>query len=252
MNRIARHLHHGNDDSSPRRANQEGPPAEDPVVRQYRYLLRTAPADALEAAHVEALNALEPPDRAVVLSTVQTVLVAGLRLGPNDTAALAHLISTGERRVPGALLTSYPDVVRNKLGANVIHSEAAFGLFSGYAGWDGADPPRNQDTDDSPYAEQWHEGQDTPAKYRGLAAAPPTPKASSATSHVRRRGNDGTQDVTFDFCAANNAARARRDGCRQVRGLDVPRPWRTQPRSSFGRLRRNWCLCRSESFSHTP
>jgi hypothetical protein len=28
---------------------------EDPVVREYRYLLRTAAADALEAAHTEAL-----------------------------------------------------------------------------------------------------------------------------------------------------------------------------------------------------
>ena len=31
---------------------------EDVVVRQYRFLLRTAPADALEMAHVEALSGL--------------------------------------------------------------------------------------------------------------------------------------------------------------------------------------------------
>ena len=48
-----------------------GTDAEDPVVRQYRFLLRTAPSDALEAAHAEALPTLEPHTRAAVLAAVQ-------------------------------------------------------------------------------------------------------------------------------------------------------------------------------------
>ena len=146
-------------------------------MRQYRYLLRTAPADALEAAHVEALKALEPGDRLMVLETVQRVLVAGLRLGPGDIGKLSHLVVTGERRAPGALLTSCPDVVLNRLAALVIHTEAAFGLFAGYASWDGVEPAADPSTDDSPFAEHWHEGHDAPAVYRGLGGSAANPES---------------------------------------------------------------------------
>jgi hypothetical protein len=159
VNRIIRrlpHLSHGDRESE--RANQEAVPAEDPVVRQYRFLLRTAPADALEAAHLEALRALEASDRLVVLSTVQTVLVAGLRLGADDVHPLAHLVTSGERRVPGALLANCPERVLRRLAGKVIHSEAAFGLFSGYAGWDGAEPePSPDDADMAGWDEHWHQ-----------------------------------------------------------------------------------------------
>lgn len=146
-------------------------------MRQYRFLLRTAPTDALEAAHVEALKALEATDRLAVLETVQRVLVAGLRLGPGEIGKLAHLVITGERRAPGALLTSYPDVVLKRLASLVIHSEAAFGLFGGYASWDGAEPPADPSTDDSPFAEHWHEGHDAPAVYRGLGGSAANPES---------------------------------------------------------------------------
>lgn len=133
-------------------------PAEDPVVRQYRFLLRTAPVDALEAAHVEALGALEADDRLAVLGTVQSVLVAGLRLGVDDVRAVAHLVTSGERRVPGALLTSCPQPVLRRLADKVIYSEAAFGLFGGYAGWDGAEPEPSPDVADmAGWDEHWHQ-----------------------------------------------------------------------------------------------
>lgn len=128
------------------------------MVRQYRFLLRTAPVDALEAAHVEALGALQTSDRLVVLGTVQTVLVAGLRLGVDDVHALAHLVTSGERRVPGSLLTNCPARVLQRLAAKVIYSEAAFGLFGGYAGWDGAEPePPRDDADMAGWDERWHQ-----------------------------------------------------------------------------------------------
>ena len=52
-------------------AHTPGDRVEDPVIRQYRFLLRTAPLDALEAAHVEALTPMAPEVRAAVLSGVQ-------------------------------------------------------------------------------------------------------------------------------------------------------------------------------------
>jgi hypothetical protein len=71
---------------------------EDQTVRQYRFLLRTAPMDALLAAHHEALDRLPDDTRVRVLTAVQDGLVAGHRLGPGDTVAMARLVSIGERR----------------------------------------------------------------------------------------------------------------------------------------------------------
>jgi hypothetical protein len=113
---------------------------EDPVVRQYRFLLRTAPGDALDAVHREALEALPSDDRRAVLRTVQEQLVAGLRLDADDVPALARLVVLGERRSPGAVLRHADPPVLRRLAEAALASEAAFGLLTGYAAWDGADP----------------------------------------------------------------------------------------------------------------
>ncbi|KQZ90062.1 hypothetical protein ASD62_12900 [Phycicoccus sp. Root563] len=114
--------------------------AEDPVERQYRYLLRTAPTDALEEAHVEALEAVTEQVRDAVLRTVQDALVAGQRLTTGDRRAIARLVTAGERRAPGVFLAACPAGPRRRLADAVVASEAVFGLFTGYAAWDGADP----------------------------------------------------------------------------------------------------------------
>ena len=121
---------------------------EDQAVRQYRFLLRTAPADALQAAHHEALDQLDEGQRALVLAAVRQGLVAGQRLAPGDTGAIARLVSIGERRDPRAFLDVCDPTALHALAAAVIHAEAAFGLFSGYAAWDGSDPaPRDAGVD---------------------------------------------------------------------------------------------------------
>jgi hypothetical protein len=134
---------------------------EDQTVRQYRYLLRTAPGDALEAAHVDALAAMDPVHRATILRTVQTELVAGAHLHEDDIPPLAHLVVLGERRSPGALTTSVPASALAALAHAVINSEPAFGLFSGYALWDGVDPQPPPEHDDSEYGERWHASKET-------------------------------------------------------------------------------------------
>lgn len=113
---------------------------EDPVVRQYRYLLRSAPPDAMESAHRESLPRLSDADRAAVLTAVQTGLVTGQRLTPEAVPKIAHLLVTGEHRDPGAFLRACPQASLQALARTVIHSEAVFGCFGGYATWDGADP----------------------------------------------------------------------------------------------------------------
>ncbi len=117
-----------------------GDRVEDPVVRQYRFLLRTAPLDALEAAHVEALTPMAPEVRAAVLTGVQEGFVAGGRLGPDDVRAVSRLLARGERRTPGGFLRAVDSATLDTLAAAVVASEAVFGLFGGYAAWDGAEP----------------------------------------------------------------------------------------------------------------
>jgi hypothetical protein len=161
---------------------QEG--AEDQEVRQYRFLLRTAPADALEAAHVEGLSAVGSEIREVVLRTVQSELVAGSHLQPDDAVPLAHLVTLGERRSPGVLTRAMPTPTLNVLARAVIGAEAAFGLFGGYADWDGRDPERPLERDDSEYGESWHSDQlhaDDTAVWRagsGSGWLPPSPRSS--------------------------------------------------------------------------
>jgi len=130
--------------------------AEDPAVRQYRYLLRTAPQDALEAAHVDALSSVGPQHRETVLRTVQEELVAGAHLHADDVRPLAHLVTLGERRSPGALTSSIPEPALSELARAVIESEPAFGLLTGYASWDGIDPEPPVEHSESEYGERWH------------------------------------------------------------------------------------------------
>ena len=121
---------------------------EDQTVRQYRYLLRTSPLDALQAAHHEALEHLDEEHRALVLAAVREGLVAGQRLSPGDIGAMARLVSIGERRDPRTFLDACAPAVLHALAHAVINAEAAFGLFAGYAAWDGIDPePRDAGVD---------------------------------------------------------------------------------------------------------
>ena len=117
-----------------------GAQPKDQNVRQYRYLLRTAPLDALQAAHHEALDHLAEGQRALVLTAVRDGLVAGQRLTTDATAAIARLVSIGERRDPRAFLDACDPGALRALADGVNHAEAAFGLFAGYAAWDGVDP----------------------------------------------------------------------------------------------------------------
>jgi hypothetical protein len=150
----------------------DGPDLEDLVVRQYRYLLRTAPADALEAAHVQALSELGDNARAAVLRAVQTALVCGLRLSFEQRRELAHLITLGERRAPGAFLGALEEHWRRELADHVVLAEASFGLFGGYAAWDGSEPDRPQEGwPDDEFAEPWHAALH-PVYYRGYHGGP--------------------------------------------------------------------------------
>lgn len=113
---------------------------ENPKVRQYRYLLRTAPVDALEAAHADGLSRLTSPQRDAVLLVVQQALLVGNRLRSDDVSAVGHLITSGERRNPRSFIRACESTLLQDLAHGVITSEAVSGLCGGYGDWDGADP----------------------------------------------------------------------------------------------------------------
>ena len=154
---------------------------EDPVVRQYRYLLATSPVDALQAAHHEALEGLSDSGRRAVLQAVQQAFVAGGRLLPEDTAAVARLLVRGERRMPGEFRSACEPQVLQALAEGVVASDAVFGLLARYDDWDGedrepADPGvdyggvSGRDTD--PVAEAWAHARAFGSGQFGIGAGP--------------------------------------------------------------------------------
>ena len=87
--------------------------------------------------------------------------MAGAHLRPDDIRPLAHQVTLGERRSPQVLTSSIPEPALRELAQAVIDSEPAFGLFAGYASWDGVDPTPPEDHDDSEYGERWHTAKGT-------------------------------------------------------------------------------------------
>lgn len=146
---------------------------EDPVVRQYRYLLRTAPADALIAVNAEALGILGEADRRAVLTIVQEQLVAGGRLTEGQVPAIARLVSLGERRQPGALVHHLEAPTLLRLAQAALDTEAAFGLLNGYAAWDGKDPEPPTDAElEKEFGSRWHDARLNPGATLSGAIGP--------------------------------------------------------------------------------
>jgi hypothetical protein len=93
----------------PRRPDHEAAgatSADEQAVARYRYLLRTAPPEAIEQAHAEAFARLTPEQRAQVLQRLGENLPAGERLGDprqSDPERLARLATRAEIRRPGTL-----------------------------------------------------------------------------------------------------------------------------------------------------
>ena len=123
-----------------RRRVEEPPPVEPAHLRAYRVLLRTAPPEALDRLHRDALRALDPAVRAIVLRTVQERLLTGRELTVDDVRPLARLLTAGEARTPGILLSAYGEVAHERLARAVLRRAAETDLLDGYDAWDGAEP----------------------------------------------------------------------------------------------------------------
>lgn len=73
------------------------------AIERYRYLLRTAPPESIEAVHAEAFARLTPDQRAQVYRTLAEQAPAGERLVSDDPQALARAATRQELRAPGSM-----------------------------------------------------------------------------------------------------------------------------------------------------
>ena len=76
------------------------------ALARYRYLLRTAPPEAIEQAHAEAFAQLTPEQRAQALQQLSQEVPPSERggtAGQSDPQALARLATRAEMRQPGTL-----------------------------------------------------------------------------------------------------------------------------------------------------
>ncbi len=104
----------GIEDSKPRRASEQpsglspAQSSEERAIEQYRYMLRTAPPETIEAAHAEAFAKLTPEQRQRVLGElVQSAPPAeraSVESTPlDDPRALARVATRAETRAPGSV-----------------------------------------------------------------------------------------------------------------------------------------------------
>lgn len=96
--------------SRPAAAPQSTPPLpsdDDKAIARYRYLLNTAPPEAIEQAHAEAFAQLTPEQRRQVLQQLARVTPESerpvLERSANDPQALARAATRAEMRQPGVL-----------------------------------------------------------------------------------------------------------------------------------------------------
>lgn len=87
-------------------APQSGPSQSDEAaIRRYRYLVQTAPPDAIERAHEEAFAQLTPEQRREVVRSLSSSLPAYERAGASgdDPKSVARLATRAEMRQPGTI-----------------------------------------------------------------------------------------------------------------------------------------------------
>jgi hypothetical protein len=82
-------------------ANRPG--SDEAAIERYRYLLRTAPPDAIEQAHAEAFAQLTPDQRRQVLQGLSGDVPPQERATSDDPRALARMATRAEMRRPGTL-----------------------------------------------------------------------------------------------------------------------------------------------------
>ena len=100
------------------------------AIERYRYLLRTAPPDAIERAHEEAFAQLTPEQRGQVLREFSTQVDAS-EVTSDDPKSLARTATRAEMRQPGTIERTFGGAGVPGLGSMFLSTLA--GAFVGSA-----------------------------------------------------------------------------------------------------------------------
>jgi hypothetical protein len=131
------------------------------ALERYRYMLRTAPPEALEQAHAEAFARLSPEQRRQVLVELTQAAPPGERMAaqstsPEDPRALGRLATRTEMRQPGFMERTFGGGFGGSLlgsfamgfvGSMVAHS--FFSALDGFAPEEAPTQPEHLGDDDA-------------------------------------------------------------------------------------------------------
>ncbi|CAN5515820.1 hypothetical protein BH09CHL1_BH09CHL1_31830 [soil metagenome] len=107
------------------------PLSDEQAVERYRYLLRTAPPEAIEEAHAEAFAQLTPEQRRLVLEGLNNDAPVGERTDRDDPKSLARMATRAELQRPGTMERNFRG---NTGGMPGMGGFMAGSLFSTIAG----------------------------------------------------------------------------------------------------------------------
>jgi hypothetical protein len=113
----------GQDASASSRA-ASGELTDEQALERYRYLVRTAPPDAIEQAHEEAFAKLTPEQRRLALRDLSAAVPEHERTGGDDPRSLARMATRAERNRPGTVERAFGGGA-GMLGGTLLGSFAA-------------------------------------------------------------------------------------------------------------------------------
>jgi hypothetical protein len=95
--------------SQPQNQAQDQPLTDEQAIERYKYMLRTAPPDAIEQAHEEAFAKLTPEQRRLALEQLSAAIPEYERTGEqrDDPRTLARMATRAEARQPGTLVNIF-------------------------------------------------------------------------------------------------------------------------------------------------
>ncbi|MGR2751536.1 hypothetical protein [Agromyces arachidis] len=104
------------------------------AIERYRYLLRTAPPESIEAVHAEAFAKLTPEQRQQVFRSLAEQAPEGERIVSDDPSELARAATRQELRRPGSMERAFAGAQggpASASGAGVRGAGPSFGSMVG-------------------------------------------------------------------------------------------------------------------------
>jgi hypothetical protein len=122
------------DQPTHRDPSQDQPLTDEQAIERYKYMLRTAPPEAIEQAHEEAFAKLTPEQRQMVLDQLSAVVPENERpTNPQDPRALARAATRAEVRQPGTLVNIFGKPIGSP-GSGQSYAAPAYGGYGNYGG----------------------------------------------------------------------------------------------------------------------